>query len=163
MAAEFLNYDVMVQGALKGVVREALTQVAVRGLLGPHHFFISFRTDYPGVVVPPYLQAQYPHEMTIVLQYQFYDLEVSNDAFSVTLTFNTVPERLTVPFAALTRFADPPVNFGLQLTSGEPAGQLAAPGESRSGKSESSAQQEKPAEGEAQTGKVITLDSFRKS
>ena len=125
MASNELRYDRMVEDALRGVVGKALTHAATRGLPGDHHFYITFRTDDPGVVMPDHLRHRYPSEMTIVLQHQFWGLEVGSEAFSVTLTFANVPERLTVPYAAVVAFADPSVRFGLQFDvadkSAEPA------------------------------------------
>jgi uncharacterized protein len=119
MAKEILQYNVMVEAALRAVVRQALTEVAKDGLPGSHHFYITFRTAHPGVQVPDYLKARYPAEMTIVLQFQFYDLQVDDNAFSVTLTFNNNPERLIIPIRAITVFADPSVNFVLPFQSAE--------------------------------------------
>jgi hypothetical protein len=110
-----LRYDLMVESALRQVVFETLKMVAERGLPGSHHFYISFLTEFPGVQIPPYLREQYPKEMTIVLQYQYYGLVVSEQSFSVTLSFNNVKERLTIPLGAITTFADPSVNFALQF------------------------------------------------
>jgi uncharacterized protein len=153
MSGTYLNYDLMLQGALRAVVRDALTQIAARGVLGNHHFYITFKTGHEGVDIPEYLHAQYPDEMTIVLQHQFSGLEVEQDFFSVTLSFNKVPARLIVPFAAVARFADPPANFGLQLMPGEtPEAPPAAPPQP--------ALETPPAEG---TAKIVALDSFRKS
>jgi hypothetical protein len=115
MSEEGLRYDSMVENALRGVVRRALAYAAERGLPGDHHFYISFRTTHPGVDIPAALRARYPEEMTIVLQHQFWGLDVGEEAFGVTLSFSDVPERLTVPFAAITAFADPSVRFGLQF------------------------------------------------
>lgn len=115
MAEDGLRYDRMMEDALRQVVRAALEKVAVNGLPGDHHFFISFRTAAPGVQIPAYLKEQYPGEMTIVLQYQFYGLDVDDRAFNVTLSFNNVHERLQIPFAAITTFADPSANFVLQF------------------------------------------------
>ena len=118
---DHFNYHQMVDRALRSVVRESLRQVARDGLRGNHHMYISFRTHFPGVVVAEYLRAKYPKEITIVLQYQYWDLDVRDDAFDLTLSFNKVPERLCVPFAALTGFADPSVQFGLQFQGAERA------------------------------------------
>jgi len=104
--------------ALRGAVRKVLAQVAEEGLPGEHFFYIGFRTDRPGVVLPRFLRDQYPEEMTVVLQNQFWDLEVAADAFSVTLTFGGSRQRLTVPFLALTAFADPSAEFGLRFDGG---------------------------------------------
>ena len=112
---ETLRYDKMVEQALRSVVRQAVTEVMADGLPGDHHFYITFMTDYPGVKIPDYLRERYPGEMTIVLQYQFSDLKVDAQKLGVTLSFNNVPEPLTVPLAAITIFADPSVNFALQF------------------------------------------------
>ncbi len=110
-----LRYDVMVETALRHVVADTLRVVAERGLPGAHHFYISFFTEYPGVQIPQHLHEQYPKEMTIVLQYQYYGLVINDDTFSVTLSFNNIKERLVIPFAAITTFADPSVSFALQF------------------------------------------------
>jgi uncharacterized protein len=110
------DYEQLVQDSLRSVVRESLMQVAKSGLPGNHHFYISFRTDYPGVDLPDYLLEQYPEEITIVLQYEFWDLEVEEDSFFVTLCFNDIHERLTIPLQAIVSFVDPSVKFGLQFS-----------------------------------------------
>ena len=115
MMDQELRYDVIVENALRRVVSDTLKMVAERGLPGGHHFYISFLTEYPGVQIPQHLHKQYPKEMTIVLQYQYYGLVVGPDTFSVSLSFNNMKERLTIPFAAITTFADPSVNFALQF------------------------------------------------
>ena len=112
---ESFRYDKMVEKALRGVVRQALNEVVKDGLTEDHHFYITFFTDYAGVKIPGYLKEKYPGEMTIVLQHQFFDLDVDEEKFSVMLSFNNVPERLTIPLSAVTIFADPSVNFALQF------------------------------------------------
>src|SRR5689334_15542809 len=119
MSKDLLRYDKMVEQALRGVVREALTRAAKNGLPGSHHFYVTFRTGHPGVSIPDYLVAKYPEEMTIVLEHQFWDLEVDGDLLRVTLSFQNRPERLVVPFGAITAFADPSVKFGLQFQETE--------------------------------------------
>ena len=121
MADNELKYDRMVEDALRSVVRRALGYAAERGLFGDHHFYITFLTGHPDVTMPDHLRSHYPKEMTIVLQHQFWGLEVGPKSFGVTLSFANEPERLTVPFAAVTAFADPSVRFGLQfdVDSGE--------------------------------------------
>jgi uncharacterized protein len=114
-SAPGIDYRRLVQEALTGVVRGAMCQVASDGLPGDHHFLITFRTDWPGVELAAALARRHPGEMTIVLQHQYWNLEVRDDAFSVTLRFGGTPQRLTVPFAALTTFVDPSVPFGLRL------------------------------------------------
>ncbi len=109
------NYGVLVDEAMRGVVRKVLSQVNADGLEGEHHFYLSFNTQYPGVQISPRLQTEYPEEMTIVVQHQFWDLEVTQQYFSIMLSFNNTPEKLVVPFDALTSFADPSVRFGLQF------------------------------------------------
>ncbi len=146
-----LRYDKMVEDALRGVVRRSLAQVAKNGFPGNHHFYVTFRTAAPGVVLPEHLRAQYPEEMTIVLQHQFWGLEVDEDAFEVTLSFNKAHERLRVPFAALTGFVDPSVRFGLQFKGEVLAGALAP-----------TAPQAPAEEGGERPGQVVALDAFRK-
>lgn len=105
------RYDTLVADALRGVVRKVLFQTVRNGLTGRHHFYVTFRTDYPGVEIPEYLRQRHPEEMTIVLQHQFWGLEVNDEGFEVTLTFNRVSERLVIPFESITAFADPSAQF----------------------------------------------------
>ena len=111
----FIAYDTLVEEALRGVVETVLRQIAREGILGDHHFYITFRTTDPHVVIPDYLREKYPTDMTIVLQYQYSDLVVTDMGFSVCLSFNNIPETLQIPFKAITGFADPYVKFGLQF------------------------------------------------
>ena len=113
---EQLDYDALVQHALRDVVRQSLKIVEKEGFSDNHHFYITFRTDRSDVIIPAYLAAQHPSDITIVLQHQFMNLSVSDVAFSVTLTFNNIPENLTIPFGAITGFMDPSVKFGLEFT-----------------------------------------------
>jgi uncharacterized protein len=113
--AHELRYDRMVESALRAVVRAALNQAAEHGLPGDHHFYVTFRTAHPGVLLADHLRARYAGEMTIVIQYQYFGLEVGDDGFSVTLSFSGQHERLVIPYAAITTFADPSVNFALQF------------------------------------------------
>ena len=115
MTEDLMGYNQIVENALKGVVREALTRAAAVGLPGDHHFYITYRTDAPGVRLPASLQQQYPEEITIVIQHQFWDLVIDQDSFSVALSFSGKKEHLEVPFGAITGFADPSVQFGLQF------------------------------------------------
>jgi len=162
MAKEILQYNVMVEAALRAVVRQALTDVARVGLPGNHHFYITFRTAYPGVQVPDYLRARYPAEMTIVLQFQFYDLEVDDTGFSVMLTFNNKPETLVVPFAAITVFADPSVNFALPFQAPELPVEAAAPAAPAVAPKPAAKTAEKPTDDGEKSGEVVSLDKFRK-
>lgn len=116
---DLIRYDVMVQEALLSVVRKVLVETAQHGLPGDHHFYITFRSNAPGVRLSQRLKEKYPDEMTIVLQYQFRDLIVTETGFEVGLSFANVPERLIVPFDALTGFYDPSVQFGLKFTPDE--------------------------------------------
>lgn len=164
MADDSLRYDRMVERALRSVVREALRETAERGLPGAHHFYITFRTGFPGVVMPDWLRASYPEDITIVLQYQFWGLEAGEDRFAVTLSFNGRDERLEVPYEAVTAFADPSVKFGLQFESAKAVEPKPVP--------DPSAQPEKPSAPAAEdkpdqpdgdgAAKVVTLDAFRK-
>ena len=157
MPEDRLKYERLVEDALRGVVRQALQEVALRGLPGEHHFYITFRTTHPGVVMPEHLRTKYPQDMTIVLQHQFWGLEVEDTAFAVTLSFNDQHERLSVPFASISGFADPTVKFGLQFETGEPAAQA-------KGTASAAREAKKPAAA-ATDGKgadVVTLAAFRK-
>jgi hypothetical protein len=113
---DLIRYDLLVQDALKGVVRKVLIDCK-DGLPGEHHFYISFQTDFPGVRLSNRLREKYPQEMTIVLQHQFWDLNVTDHTFEVGLSFSGIPERLLIPFDALTGFFDPSVQFGLKFDS----------------------------------------------
>ena len=115
MPVDHIRYDLLTQEALRGVLRTVLSDAAKKGLPGEHHFFVTFDTCAEGVRLSPRMRAQYPKEMTIVLQHQFWDLGVSDDAFEVGLSFGGVPERLSIPFAAVKGFFDPSVEFGLQF------------------------------------------------
>jgi hypothetical protein len=117
MSTDYIRYDILAQNALRGVVRTVMAEAAKKGLAGDHHFKISFDTTAAGVKLSPRMRAQYPQEMTIVLQHQFWDLEVSDEAFEVGLSFSGVPERLRVPFDAINGFFDPSVEFGLQFST----------------------------------------------
>lgn len=156
-----LDYPRMVHDALRDVVRQALAQVAEEGLPGGHQFVLAFKTGESGVRVPPFLRDLHPEEMTVVLQHQFWDLEVDREAFSVTLAFGGARHRITVPFAALTAFADPAVPFGLrfdpavQQARGEDAGRPADEGTVPAAEEASG-----PRAGDA--AKVVRLDRFRK-
>jgi hypothetical protein len=164
MAKEILQYNVMVEAALRAVVRQALTEVAENGLPGNHHFYITFRTGHPGVQVPDYLKARHPAEMTIVLQFQFYDLQIDDTALNVTLTFNNAPERLVVPLRAITVFADPSVNFVLPFQPVETAvEETPAPAVAKKPAAQPAVTKATPpAEDGEKTGEVVSLDKFRK-
>ena len=161
MTEDMLQYDRLVERALKNVVREALGYVAEYGLPGAHHLYVTFRTDHPGVSMPDELREKYPLEMTIVLQYQFWDLTVGEELFEVTLSFNDRHQRLSVPFAAVNAFADPSVNFALQFQPAEAAAQNDDTVDEEAPETESAdgADQEKSADGE---DNIVTLDTFRK-
>ena len=115
MTNDLIRYDLLVQDALRGVVRNVLTEAAKNGLQGDHHFFITFKTTAPGLRLSNRMRTRYPEEMTIILQHQFWDLGVTEHAFEVGLSFSNVPERLLIPFAAITSFVDPSVQFGLKF------------------------------------------------
>ena len=114
---ERIDYPRIIQEALRDVVRRVLMQVAESGLPGEHHFLIAFRTEHPGVHVPRFLRDMYPDEIKVILQHQFWDMVVDEEAFSVTLTFNASRNRVTVPFAAVTAFVDPSVELVLRFES----------------------------------------------
>ncbi|HUO90851.1 MAG TPA: ClpXP protease specificity-enhancing factor SspB [Rhizomicrobium sp.] len=178
MAKDFIGYQALTDAALRGVVRDALRRIEKQGLIGSHHFYLTFKTKFPGVDIPDFLREQYPDEMTIILQHQFWGLKVGEDLFEVTLTFKKLPATLTIPFAALTAFFDPGVQFGLQFRGPDGEAKGAAPQmlppqpapEQGRDKAEPPAKltpaaapaavpaAEKP----AAPGEVVSLDSFRK-
>jgi hypothetical protein len=121
MSDDSLRYDQMVEDALRGVVRAALEHTLEYGLSGDHHFYLTFRTQAPGVVLPDFLRERYPEEMTIVVQHQFWDLSVGNEAFGISLSFDNQLAELNIPYAALSAFVDPSVKFGLQFNVEEVA------------------------------------------
>lgn len=121
MQSQHIRYDLLVQDALRGMVRDLLIKVARDGLPGDHHFFVSFKTHAPGVQLSARMKARYPEEIRIVLQHQFWDLTVSDKHFEVGLSFSNIPERLVVPFSALTGFHDPSVPFMLKFEPKEEA------------------------------------------
>ena len=152
-----LDYDSLVGGALRGVMVEALRHAERHGLSGGHHFYITFRTDHPGTVLADPLKARFPEEITIVLQHQFWDLEVGEAEFRVTLSFNQSPHTLTVPFEAVTTFVDPSVKFGLSFQPSRHA-----PG-GEAGSGAAVAATEDAEEPQAGANNIVALDRFRKS
>jgi hypothetical protein len=173
MATDHIRYDVLARDALRGVLRRVLRDAAEHGLPGEHHFFITFLSTAEGVKLSPRLLAQYPEEMTVILQHQFWDLVVTEDRFEVGLSFGGIPERLVVPFNAIKSFFDPSVQFGLQFDPSEPVSEApaanlpaaAAPSAltvaspaAASPAPESQDEPAKPSEG----AEVVRLDRFRK-
>jgi uncharacterized protein len=176
MATDHIRYDMLARDALRGVLRKVLSDAAAHGLPGEHHFFITFLSKAEGVKLSPRLLAQYPEEMTIILQHQFWDLVVSEDRFEVGLSFGGIPERLTVPFSAIKSFLDPSVQFGLSFEPAEGAAENEAPmanlpaspaplavavpvvATAAVESSEISAEPDRPSEG----AEVVRLDRFRK-
>ncbi len=162
MNKDSIDYQALVQEALRGVVRGALQRVAKDGRLpGAHHFYIAFHTAHPGVKVSEAILQRYPQEMTIVMQHQFWDLHVGEDDFQITLSFNNVPEKLSIPYAAIKNFFDPSTRFGLQFTV---AGMEAASAEPRVLETPGKAAAEIPKEEDTprKPGEVVSLDQFRK-
>ena len=165
MATDHIRYDVLARDALRGVLRRVLADAAEHGLPGEHHFFITFLSTADGVKLSPRLLAQYPEEMTIILQHQFWDLVVTDDRFEVGLSFNGIPERLVIPFSAIKSFFDPSVQFGLQF---EPVDAPAAEAETPMESLPVAAAPEKPAETseepvkQGEGAEVVRLDRFRK-
>jgi hypothetical protein len=154
MADDEIDYGGLVREALRGVPRQVLRLVAAEGLPGGHALYLTFRTTHCGVALSPGLHARYPEEMTVVLEHQFWDLAVGEEAFSVTLRFGGAPERLHVPFAALVAFADPAAEFGLRFEplpkDGAPAAE-AGPGPD-----------ERVAGAEPAAGNVVDIRAFRR-
>lgn len=155
-----LPYEGWIQESLRGVLRFALDRAASEGLPGDHHFYITFRTDAPGVAMPERLRAQYPHEMTIVLQHQFDGLHTTDHGFGVKLYFGGVPAPLFIPWAAISQFADPSVRFGLRFDTPENGERPSLPAL----KSDTEADAAAEAEGKADEAapQVVSLDAFRK-
>ena len=166
MATDHIRYDVLARDALRGVLRRVLADAAEHGLPGDHHFFITFVSTADGVKLSPRLLAQYPEEMTVILQHQFWDLVVTEERFEVGLSFGGIPERLVIPFSAIKSFFDPSVQFGLQFETSDaatPADEnetAAAPATPALPvpTNEEAVQPEKPTEG----AEVVRLDRFRK-
>lgn len=158
-----IDYELMVQESLRNVIKDTLKLVAKGGLPGTHHFYLSFKTNYPGVDLPDFLREEYPEEITIVLQYEFWDLEITAESFCVTLCFKDIHERLNVPFNAIVSFVDPSVKFGLQFTpveiDEEPIKALPLEGKKPTRKSAKPAKEKSDA---AATDNVVVLDAFRK-
>ena len=163
MAEDLIRYDVLAQDALRGLVRKVLSEVAQTGMPGEHHFFITFHTQHPGVRISSRLKAQYPTEMTVVLQHQFWDLTVTDAAFEVGLSFKGVPERLLVPFRAISGFVDPHASFGLKF---DPPPESAAAVATEEPAAPAPVEPEEAAEAlppvEAGKAAVVSLDAFRK-
>ena len=165
MAKDYIGYENLVDQALRQVVRNALARVQKQGLIGSHHFYVTFKTHDKGVEVPDFLRERYPDEMTIVLQNQFSGLKVTDDEFEVTLSFQKLPTTLVVPFAAVTGFADPAVQFALQFRNATAAQQTANATPSASPQTEplASPDQTPPStEKPAENPQVVSLDKFRK-
>ncbi len=170
MPTDHIRYDVLARDALRGVLRRVLADAAEHGLPGEHHFFITFLSTAEGVKLSPRLLAQYPKEMTVILQHQFWDLVVTEDRFEVGLSFGGIPERLVVPFDAIKSFFDPSVQFNLQFEPSEVAVEPSAktlpavpapsalPAPSPVAAPEQQAEPPKPGEG----AEVVRLDRFRK-
>ncbi|HTQ14378.1 MAG TPA: ClpXP protease specificity-enhancing factor SspB [Rhizomicrobium sp.] len=165
MAKDYIGYQQLTDAALRGVVRDALRRVEKQGLIASHHFRITFKTAFPGVEIPDFLREQYPEEMTVILQHQFWGLKVKEDVFEVTLSFKKVPATLSIPFAALTQFVDPGVDFGLQFREVSEDGKLKPPHPAPAA-ALSAPHDDKPAESDtprpAAPGEVVNLDAFRK-
>ena len=170
MAKDYIGYQALTDAALRSVVRDALKRVEKQGLIASHHFCITFKTEFPGVEIPDFLREQYPEEMMIILQHQYSGLKVKDEYFQVTLSFKKIPATLTVPFAALTQFVDPGVQFGLQFqgTEGEHAAGGKSPMQSLTAQPpalatpkpapEPAKEDQKP----AVAAEVVSLDAFRK-
>ncbi len=160
MPVDHIRYDLLTQDALRSVIRVVLTDVAVKGLPGDHHFYITFDTRVEGVRLSARLKASYPEEMTIVLQHRFWDLAVGEEGFDVSLEFKGIPERLHIPFRAVKAFMDPSVQFGLQFAVDAPvrtpeAAQPAPPPTAATAEAALPAREDGSAE-------VVRLDRFRK-
>ncbi len=159
----YIDYEQLVQSALRSVVKEALMQAAKKGLSGNHHFYIAFATDHPNIDIPDYLKEQYPDEITIVLQHEYWDLVVEDSRFCVTLCFNDIHERLMIPFDAIISFVDPSVKFGLQFTPSLDVPFEQPKKEIKKSKKASHETEESSEKSSGETeSNVVTLDAFRK-
>lgn len=150
-----IDYPAMVVQALRGLVRDLLIRVAEEGLPGDHYFYFTFQTSHADVVISPALRDRYPQEMTVVLQHQYWDLEVEEEAFEVSLRFGGTPHRLRIPFAALTRFVDPSAEFGLHLDDGDTLLDRKEP-------TASEQPMDLESEGRVGGGEVVSMEEFRK-
>lgn len=157
MTGESIDYESLVRSALRGVARAALARAAESGLPGEHHFYVAIRTGAPGVVVPKRLRDRFPREMTIVLQHQFRDLEVTEDRFAVTLSFGGRSERISAPFAAIASFADPSAQFALRFEKPDPAEEKGAEEEAAAAPAERDGAESAAADG----GTVVAVDFGR--
>ena len=154
-----IPYDEIINDALRAVVGHVLSEVAVSGLPGKHHFYIAFKTQFPGVDIPKHLLERYPDEMTIVINNRFWDLQVEEDHFSVGLSFNQVPAKLVVPFDAVVGFVDPAVNFALQFHPKDlDGGEMMVEDEEEETEEASTPALQPITDG----SNVVTLDAFRK-
>jgi uncharacterized protein len=167
MGQNRLDYEKLCADALRGVVRRALLQVADKGLPPGNHFLITFKTDHPGVTMPDYLRERYPDTISVMLQYEFWNLEVEDDHFSVSLSFSEVREHLTIPFLAVTAFVDPFAKFQLKFEA-----QMESDAETLHKRDKqpahlkpaesSKAEAKDDAKDKSKSGEVVTLDAFRK-
>ena len=165
MSKDYIGYQALLDAALRGVVRDALRRIEKQGLIGSHHFYLTFKTGFPGVDIPSFLSDQYPDEMTVILQHQFWGLKIHDDRFEVALTFRKLPATLVIPFAALTKFFDPGVPFGLEFKTAESDPKPAPVTAAAELAAIPTPKPESPkAEGAepAAPGEVVSLDSFRK-
>ncbi|MEO1015494.1 MAG: ClpXP protease specificity-enhancing factor SspB [Pseudomonadota bacterium] len=154
---DYIGYEALTQAAMRGVMREALRKIAKDGPVGDHHFYITFRTKAPGVEIADHLVERFPDEMTIVVQHQYWDLEPDDDHFEVILKFAGVPQHLFVPYAAVTRFVDPSVNFGLTFEKDGTADKALPPVAAAKPQA-----QPQPPEAMSEGGTVVSLEAFRK-
>ena len=162
MTQDFLEYPKMVERAMRGVVREALSATLESGLPGLHHFYITFRTTDPDVTIADRLLAQYPDEMTIVMNNEYWDLAVDDDKFSLTLNFDRAPETLVIPYVAITAFVDPSVKFGLQFDANADD-TIDAPSQTQEEAISPVPDGEKAsADQPTNDGQVVALENFRK-
>jgi len=158
MSENVFKYDMMVEEALRGVVSKALQHAAKHGLPNGHHFYITFKTGRRDVDIPAFLKEHYPEEMTIVLEHQFWDLKIHEREFEVALSFNDKPERLLIPFNAITAFSDPSVKFGLQFQEVQNHEDQTIDDTNRD-----TSNPEKNVLTEKSSGEVVSLESFRNS
>jgi len=166
MVTDHIRYDILTQDAMRGVIRTVLQDASTRGLQGEHHFYITFDTQHPAVKLSPRIRAQYPEDMTIVLQHQFWDLAVTEEGFEVGLSFNGIREKLAIPFAAIKSFADPAVKFAMQFADldavSEPDGEEAPAPAMQAAATDAEPPGDEPSPDEKPSAEIVRIDRFRK-
>lgn len=159
LSTDLLNYPQLLHEAMLGMVRQAIGQVADHGFPGEHHFYLQFSTQHPDVVLPGFLRDRFPEEMTIILQHQYWDLEVEEQSFSVSLRFDGAPHRLVIPFAGLLGFLDPAADLALRFDRGLT---LPGGGDTATASPDGALASTPPDGAKVEAGKVVDFEAFRR-